>query len=196
MDKVLINESDVRKMVSEAVNAVAETDELLGMVKRVMADIDKYLQGFGLRAKLLKSTYSEWVGQYQYRSAKTGVLKFSVSLDAIRRFAEESAEVYGMADESGFSFDKDEEARIQVMITLWHECGHGLIQHIKYCRKKSNLAKDGVFKGALLKDTRELLHWNEEEVVEEFGEYMAGEYYDSDLFNYLEKYKSVLQYKA
>ena len=113
-------------------------------------------------------------------------MKFSINVDVIKQWSSELDD----------DIDADEEARYQVMVSLWHECAHGLIEHIKYCRKRSNAIKDGKFAGQALKDLRWFLGYDEEDLAEEFGEYMAGLRNDSDLYNYLLKYKSILQYES
>lgn len=187
-------ESDIRKMVCECVNAILEQDgedELESLVNSTMINIKEFIADFGLRAKLLKSnTNMDWIGQYRSRSVKTGEMKFSINLAAIRQWSDDLKD---MLDDSDWD-NSEEEAEYQVMVSLWHECGHGLVEHIKYCRKKSNALKDGKFTGQALKDTRWLLGYVEEDLVEEFGEYMVGLRNDSDLFNYLIKYKNILKY--
>jgi hypothetical protein len=194
MGKVVINEDDIRLMVSEVINRVntasTEEAEFEDVVKSTMTEIDKFLNNFGLRAKLLKSTYNDWVGQYRSRSSHTGVLKFSVSIPAIMKFREEIAN-----DNDEFSYiDPDVEASLQVRLTLWHECGHGLVEFIKKKRRTDTQMGTRIFKGNFLKDTRWLMGFVEEDLVEEFGEYMIGERYESDLYDYLSKYKEYLQF--
>ena len=70
----------------------------------------------------------------------------------------------------------------QIRISLWHEVGHGIVQWIKSLRRKDTQMKTGKFKGQIVKDLRYILN-NEEDVVEEFGEYQ------SDLASY-----SILNY--
>ena len=185
-----ISENTIREVVSEVIKRAAakeEEDSLKNLVASTMKDIAEFLTDFNLKAKLLRNTYTEWVGQYRSRSVKTGTMKFSINLDIIREFGEE------LADDP-YS-DADIEMENQVMVSLWHECGHGLMEHIRYCRRRDTQKGSGIFKGQFLKDTRWLMGYVEEDIVEEFGEYMAGLRYDSDLFNYLIKYKNNLQYE-
>ena len=192
---MIIAEKDIRTMVNECVKTLLEQegeDDLQDIVNSTMINIQEFIANFGLRAKLLRSnTNMDWVGQYRSHSVKTGVMKFSINLEAIREWSNDLAD---MLDDTGFD-NSQEEAEYQVMVSLWHECGHGLLEHVKYCRKKSNALKDGKFTKQALKDTRWLFGYDEEDLVEEFGEYMVGLRNDSDLFNYLHKYKSILRYE-
>lgn len=183
-----INEEDIRNIVIECVRAIIKEEngnELQDLVVSTMNEIKSFLSDFNLDAKLLKSTYTEWVGQYRSHSVKTGTMRFSINVDKIREWSQELDD----------DVNAEEEARYQVMVSLWHECGHGLIEHIKYCRKKSNLKKDGKFNRQALKDTRWFLGYEEEDLAEEFGEYMTGLRYDSDLYDFLMKYKGILRYE-
>lgn len=192
---MVISERDIRKMVNECVKTLLEQegdDTLQDTVNSTMINIKEFIADFGLQAKLLRSnTNMDWIGQYRSHSVKTGEMKFSINLEAIRAWSEDLKD---MLDDSDWT-NSEEEAEYQVMVSLWHECGHGLVEHIKYCRKKSNLLKDGKFTGQALKDTRWLMGYDEEDLVEEFGEYMVGLRNDSDLFNYLVKYKGILHYE-
>lgn len=191
---MIISERDIRLMVNECIKALCEQgeeDELKDTVDSTMTNIKEFIADFGLNAKLLRSnTNMDWIGQYRSHSVKTGVMKFSINIEAIRRWSEDLKD---MLDDTDWD-NSEEEARYQVMVSLWHEAGHGLVEHVKYCRKRSNALKDGKFTGQALKDTRWFFGYDEEDLVEEFGEYMVGIKNDSDLFNYLMKYKNILQF--
>ena len=187
---MIINGSDIRKIVAECIQKLREEvgkDTLEDTVASTMSQIKEFISDFGLDVKPSRISHTGWVGIYRAHSVKTGVMRIGVDLDVIRNWSNE------LEDED---IDSEEEARYQVMVSLWHECGHALFEHVKYCRRRSNAAGDGRFKGKAGKDTTWLMGYDEEDLVEEFGEYMAGLMNSSDLFNYLIKYKDILRYEG
>ena len=186
---MVISSADIRKMVSESVQRVLESSIVDDVEKnfekevvRVCEDINNYLSKFGIRAKFNKKYdfsgyYSDSVGVYQRRSVtRNGCMRFSVNINALKAFAEE--------DEDIITYDDISD---QIELTLWHECGHGLLEWIKQKRRQDTQAGTGIFKGAKLKAWKRLLSFNEEAVVEEFAE-SALFGYSSDLDEFMETY--------
>ena len=183
---------DIKSIVEESVKKVVKeslvddlADNFDGEVGRVCADINEYLSQFGIRAKFNKrydfsGQYSDAVAIYQRRSVvKDGCMRFSINLEAMKSFA-------NMAEEDGFlTYDDVVE---QIDLSLWHECGHGLIEWIKKQRRNDTQQKTGIFKGEKLKALRWLLGYDEEDLVEEFAEQMVFHDTHSDLLEFINDY--------
>lgn len=158
-------------------------------INTILKDMQEFVSQFNLKVKLLK-TY-EWnsdiVGIYKYRSAYKGTIRIGVNLDVINDYADELYDL-GYSD-----ILVEQELYNNVSVTLWHEVGHGLMEHIRRMRRLDTQRQTGIFRGQILKELKEIIY-DEEDIVEEFGEYMAGFGYSSKLYDFLMKYKDVLQY--
>ena len=189
---MVFNGSDIREMVKTSVRKVLNESIVDDVVKnfdnevnRACSDINEYLSQFGIRAKFNKrydfsSQYSDAVAIYQRRSVvKDGCMRFSINLEAMKNFAE-------MADEDEFL--SYEDVSKQIDLSLWHECGHGLIEWIKKQRRNDTQQKTGIFKGEKLKALRWLLGYEEEDLVEEFAEQMVFHDTHSDLLEFINDY--------
>lgn len=162
------------------------TKKYIEYINGVLYNINEFLQPFNLKAKLIKEY--DWndncVGIYIYRSAYTGIIRIGINLYAIESFANDYDEEF---------FNTQEIAEENILTTLWHEVGHGLMEHIRRMRRQDTQNKTNIFKGEMLRVAKEIIY-DEEDVVEEFGEYMAGFEYTSRLYNFLEKYQGLLRY--
>ena len=187
--KVQLAEEDIREMVRNAIKIISEsevTDELdknfEAEVTRVCGDINEYLAQFGLKAKFNKNyrfegQYSDAVAIYQYRSVKRdGCMRISININALKKWADEDEYV---------TYD---DLVDQISVSLWHECGHGLIEWIKQQRRLDTQQGTGIFKGEKLKALRWLLGYDEEDLCEEFGERMAFYSGHSDLVDFINDY--------
>lgn len=188
--KVDLCEDDIRKMVYESVKMIAES-EVSDMVEQNFDDevsqicqsINEYLSQFGIKAKFNKrydfsGYYADCVAVYQNRSVRRdGCMRFSVNKAAIMSWLE---------DEDDFiTYD---DVIDQIRVSLWHECGHGLIDWIKQQRRLDTQRGTGIFKGKKLKAVRWLLGFDEEDLCEEFGERMAFNSGYSDLLEFINNY--------
>ena len=180
------NRNAITDEYAEKLRQEASFAKYTDYINSVLININEFLADFNLKCKLLKEY--DWdddvVGIYIYRSAYSGVLRIGVNLKVIEEYANENDAEY---------FNIDEIAEENILTTLWHEVGHGLMEHIRRMRRQDTQNKTGIFKGKVLNDLKEIIY-NEEEVVEEFGEYMAGFCYNSQLFNFLLKNAGILKY--
>ena len=168
-----------------------EESRYVEIVQEVEKKISEFLKCLNLKVKILK-TY-EWnsnvVGIYIYRSSAKGVLRIGVNFDVVREFEQD------LEDDEWFSeYQIEEEIYDNIAVTLWHEAGHGIMEHIKRCRRHDTQNGTGIFRGKLLRDTRKLMSQDEEDVVEGFGEYMPGLGGNTELYDYIMAYKDYLQF--
>lgn len=159
-------------------------------IRTIMADINSYVSTLGLRAAVIKSY--DWsgdcVGIYKYGSSANGVIRIGVNLEVLKEYVEE-------LEEDDFITNVEDEAFANLSVTLWHEAGHGLVEHIKRVRRIDTKLGTKIFRGELLKSLQSL-YYNEEDTVEDFGEFMAGYGYNSSLYNFIKKYKNILKYNG
>ena len=88
-------------------------------------------------------------------------------------------------------FDPQKIVAEDIAMTLWHEAGHGLMEHIRRVRRKDTQRGTGLFKGPRLKKLQALQR-DEEDTVEKFADSMAGFGYISDLETFINDNKSIL----
>lgn len=171
--KIILNEKQVDFLIKKSIVENNDTDEYKKIINNVLAEINEYLADFGLSCTLntkydFSGYYKNCVAVYQYRSVmNNGKIRIAINLPLIQSHA---------------NMDEGIDINEQIEISMWHEVGHGIIQWIKSLRRKDTQMKTGIFKGQIVKDLRYILN-NEEDVVEEFGEYQ------SDLASY-----SILNY--
>ena len=160
---------------------------LIDQAKLVLRDINEYLEDLNLRAVLLKdySWKNGYVAIYKNHSAYTGVLRIGYNPEAILNFIKSETENNNTFD------DIEEQAFFQVSVSLWHEVGHGICEHIRRKRRLDTQAGTKIFVGDFLKETRALFV-DEEQTVEDFGEFMTGLSSFSDLYYYIEDYQKYL----
>ena len=172
IEQLRLDDNEQNYIVSEVIKRLNETTDNTDyqqFINNVLAEINEYLADFGLSCSLnskydFSGYYKNCVAVYQYRSVmNNGKMRVAINLPLI------------------MSHD-DIDIEEQIRISLWHEVGHGIVQWIKSLRRKDTQMKTGRFKGQIVKDLRYILN-NEEDVVEEFGEYQ------SDLASY-----SILNY--
>ena len=172
IEQLRLDDNEQNYIVSEVIKRLNETTDNTDyqqVINNVLAEINEYLADFGLSCSLntkydFSGYYKNCVAVYQYRSVmNNGKMRVAINLPLI------------------MSHD-DIDIEEQIRISLWHEVGHGIVQWIKSLRRKDTQMKTGKFKGQIVKDLRYILN-NEEDVVEEFGEYQ------SDLASY-----SILNY--
>ena len=175
IEQLRLDDNEQNYIVSEVIKRLNETTDNTDntdyqqVINNVLAEINEYLADFGLSCSLntkydFSGYYKNCVAVYQYRSVmNNGKMRVAINLPLI------------------ISHD-DIDIEEQIRISLWHEVGHGIVQWIKSLRRKDTQMKTGKFKGQIVKDLRYILN-NEEDVVEEFGEYQ------SDLASY-----SILNY--
>ena len=163
-----INKQELRYIIETAAGQLVDNN-YQQLINNVLAEINEYLADFGLSCSLnakydFSGYYKNCVAVYQYRSVmNNGKMRVAINLPLIMSHG-------------------DIDIEEQIRISLWHEVGHGIVQWIKSLRRKDTQMKTGKFKGQIVKDLRYILN-NEEDVVEEFGEYQ------SDLASY-----SILNY--
>ena len=172
IEQLRLDDNEQNFIVSEVIKRLNETTDNTDyqqVINNVLAEINEYLADFGLSCSLntkydFSGYYKNCVAVYQYRSVmNNGKMRVAINLPLI------------------MSHD-DIDIEEQIRISLWHEVGHGIVQWIKSLRRKDTQMKTKKFKGQIIKDLRYILD-NEEDVVEEFGEYQ------SDLASY-----SILNY--
>lgn len=184
-----ISERDIMAMVGECAKRILKESVVNDLeanfereVARVCGDVNEYLSQFGIKAKFNKKYdfsgyYSDAVAIYQHRSVvKDGCMRFSVNLSALKSFAEEDEYI---------TYD---DVVKQIDLSIWHECGHGLIEWIKKQRRNDTQQGTGIFKGKKLKAVRWLLGFDEEDLVEEFAEQMVFHDTHSDLLEFINDY--------
>lgn len=163
-----LNKQELRYIIETATGQLADNN-YQQLITNILAEINEYLTDFGLSCSLntkydFSGYYKNCVAVYQYRSVmNNGKIRVAINLPLI------------------MSHD-DIDIEEQIRISLWHEVGHGIVQWIKSLRRKDTQMRTGIFKGRILKNLRYIIN-NEEDVVEEFGEYQ------SDLASY-----SILNY--
>lgn len=174
-----LNENDLRFIVKEVVDNL-NIDSYKDFINDVLVEINDYLTDFGLSCTInskydFTGYYKNCVAVYQYRSVmNNGKMRVALNLPLI------------------LSHDLDEDnVELQIKISLWHEVGHGIVQWIKSLRRKDTQMKTNIFKGEILKDLRYILN-NEEDVVEEFGEYQSDVASYSILNFFLSDYEEIL----
>jgi hypothetical protein len=172
IEQLRLDDNEQDYIVSEVIKRLNETTDNTDyqqFINNVLAEINEYLADFGLSCSLnpkydFSGYYKNCVAIYQYRSVmNNGKMRVAINLPLIMS-------------------QDDIDIEEQIRISLWHEVGHGIVQWIKSLRRKDTQMKTGIFKGQIVKDLRYIIN-NEEDVVEEFGEYQ------SDLASY-----SILNY--
>lgn len=162
IEQVKLDDDEQNYIVSEVIKRLNETTDntdFQQLINNVLVEINEYLADFGLSCSLntkydFSGYYKNCVAVYQYRSImNNGKMRVAINLPLI------------------MSHD-DIDIEEQIRISLWHEVGHGIVQWIKSLRRKDTQMKTGKFKGQIVKDLRYILN-NEEDVVEEFGEYQS-----------------------
>lgn len=176
-----INENDLKYIIKETINELTNNSESYKeFVNKILADINEYLADFGLSCFInskydFSGYYKDCVAVYQYRSVmNNGKMRIALNIPLM------------------LSHDLDDyEMKEQIKISMWHEVGHGIVQWIKSLRRKDTQMKTNIFKGEILKDLRYILN-NEEDVVEEFGEYQSDAASYSILNFFLSDYEEIL----
>lgn len=180
ISEVKLNENDLKYILKEIVTQLnGDFNNKQDIINKVLTEINDYLTDFGLSCTIntkydFSGYYKNCVAVYQYRSVmNNGKIRIALNLPLI------------MSHED---IDIDE----QIEISMWHEVGHGIVQWIKSLRRKDTQAKTAIFKGKIVKDLRYILN-NEEEVVEEFGEYQSNLANYSILNYFIRDYHEILK---
>ena len=153
-------------------------------IEGTLKAINRYLADLRLKARLVKDY--PWndnvVGIYIHGSSRNGTLRIGCNTQMIIDDATSYDEDY---------FDPQKIAAEDIAMTLWHEAGHGLMEHIRRTRRKDTQKGTGLFKGPRLKKLKALLQ-DEEDTVEKFADSMAGFSYTSDLETFINDNKEIL----
>ena len=182
IEQVNLDDAEKEYVVSEVIkrlNETTDTSEYQQLIMNILAEINEYLTDFGLSCTLntkydFSGYYKDCVAVYQYRSVmNNGKMRVAINLPLI------------------MSHD-DIDIEEQIRISLWHEVGHGIVQWIKSLRRKDTQMKTNIFKGQIVKDLRYILN-NEEDVVEEFGEYQSDVANYSILDYFIRDYNEILK---
>lgn len=116
--------------------------------------------------------YRDFLAIYQRLSANRGTIRIGINLPKLN----ESMEEYGLTD-----------INLQIRISIWHEVGHGIMDYIRFLRRRDTQGKYGVFSKKMKNDFSGIEN-GEEFFVEKFGAYKCDEEYFSDLQEFLDEY--------
>jgi Zn-dependent oligopeptidase len=128
----------------------------------IISKAKSYLDDFGLELEILDENDApirvddDWVGQYEHDSVWTGTIQVYLNMELIKRLSDE--------------FCSAEEEN-NIVSTLYHEIGHGLLDMIIELPEESVEAyeNDPEFFDIFNDD-----NMSEEDIVEEFGESFVG----------------------
>lgn len=153
-------------------------------IEGTLKAINSYLADLCLKARLVKDYpwNDTFVGIYIHGSSRKGTLRIGCNTQMIIDDATSYDEDY---------FDPLKIATENIAMTLWHEAGHGLMEHIRRVHRKDTQRGTGLFKGPRLKKLQ-ALQQDEENTVERFADSMAGFGYTSDLETFINENKEIL----
>lgn len=137
---------DIRACVARAAEKAAEYAARLGLTVEEDPDYDFR----GRRA----------VAAYRCGSARTGTVRFAVNAPALEKEMRRCGVPAGELEE-------------QVLISVLHETGHGIIERLRQLRRTDAWKRTHVFSGRLLKEFKEIIR-DEETAAEDFGAFAAG----------------------